>query len=90
MNFALNKKSAWKEDKSFRLHTFRETNMNYLLSRQVVSNVAFLVSRQVPLLKFEDICNKYQGTALAQWLRCCATNGKVAGSIPVGVIGIFL
>ena len=29
------------------------------------------------------------GTAAAQWLRCCATNRKVAGSIPAGVIGIF-
>ena len=29
------------------------------------------------------------GTAAAQWLRCYATNRKVAGSIPVGVIGIF-
>ena len=28
-------------------------------------------------------------TALAQWLRYCATNQKVAGSIPAGVIGIF-
>ena len=27
--------------------------------------------------------------AMAQWLRCCATNRKVAGSIPTGVIGIF-
>ena len=27
--------------------------------------------------------------AVAQWLRCCATNRKVAGSIPDGVIGIF-
>jgi hypothetical protein len=26
---------------------------------------------------------------VAQWLRYCATNRKVAGSIPVGVIGIF-
>jgi hypothetical protein len=26
---------------------------------------------------------------VAQWLRYCATNGKVAGSIPDGVIGIF-
>ena len=26
---------------------------------------------------------------LAQWLRCCAPNWKVAGSIPDGVIGIF-
>ena len=29
------------------------------------------------------------GAAVAQWLRCCATNRKVAGSIPDGVIGIF-
>ena len=29
------------------------------------------------------------GTSVAQWLRCCATNRKVAGSIPNGVIGIF-
>jgi hypothetical protein len=29
------------------------------------------------------------GTAVAQWLRCCATNRKVAGSIPAGVIGFF-
>ena len=29
------------------------------------------------------------GTAVAQWLRCCATIRKVAGSIPDGVIGIF-
>ena len=30
-----------------------------------------------------------RGTAVAQWLRCCATNRKVAGSIPAGDIGIF-
>ena len=29
------------------------------------------------------------GTVVAQWLRCRATNRKVAGSIPDGVIGIF-
>ena len=29
------------------------------------------------------------GTSVAQWLRCCATNRKVAGSIPDGVIGMF-
>ena len=29
-------------------------------------------------------------TAVAQWLRCCATNPKVAGSIPAGVIGNFI
>jgi hypothetical protein len=31
----------------------------------------------------------YMGTAVAQWLRYCATNRKVAGSISDGVIGIF-
>jgi len=30
-----------------------------------------------------------RGTAVAQWLRCCGTSWKVAGSIPAGVIGIF-
>jgi len=32
---------------------------------------------------------KQWGTAVAQWLRRCATNRKVAGSIPAGVIEIF-
>ena len=27
---------------------------------------------------------------MAQWLRCCATNRKVAGSIPASVIGFFI
>ena len=30
------------------------------------------------------------GTAVAQWLRCCATNRKVAVSIPAGVNGFFI
>ena len=30
------------------------------------------------------------GTAVVQWLRCCATNRKVAGSIPAGVSGFFI
>jgi len=33
---------------------------------------------------------KFMGTAVAQWLRCCATNRMVAGSNPDGVIGILL
>jgi len=31
-----------------------------------------------------------EGTVVAQWLRCCATNRKVAGSIPGGAIGFFI
>ena len=30
------------------------------------------------------------GTAVGQWLRCCATNRKVAGSIQAGVSGFFI
>jgi hypothetical protein len=41
----------------------------------------------------EDHCSEsrryFWGTAVAQWLRCRATNRKVAYSIPDGVIGIF-
>jgi membrane-bound lytic murein transglycosylase B len=32
----------------------------------------------------------YEGTAVAQWLRYCATNQKVAGSIPDGVVEFFI
>jgi len=31
-----------------------------------------------------------QGTAVAQWLRCCATKRKVAGSISGCVSGFFI
>jgi hypothetical protein len=31
----------------------------------------------------------YMGTAVAQWLRYCATNQKVAASIPDGVMEFF-
>ena len=30
------------------------------------------------------------GTAVAQWLRCCATIRDVTGSIPAGVGGFFI
>ena len=35
------------------------------------------------------VCVCVKATAVAQQLRFCATNRKVAGSIPDGVIGIF-
>ena len=35
----------------------------------------------------KHVCDRE--TAVAQWLRCCATNRKVAGSIPDGVTGDF-
>ena len=35
-------------------------------------------------------CYYTWGTAVAQWLKCCATNQKDAGSIPAGVNGFFI
>ena len=32
---------------------------------------------------------QFRGTTVAQWLSCCATNQKVAVSIPFSVTGIF-
>ena len=40
-------------------------------------------------VKFSNGTEIRRGTAVAERLRCCATNRKVAGSIPDGVIGIF-
>jgi len=36
------------------------------------------------------ILNVLMGTAVAQWLRRCATNRKVAGSIRAGISGFFI
>ena len=43
------------------------------------------VKRQICLI----YC-KARGTPVAQWLRCCATNRKVVGSIPAGVNEFFI
>jgi len=39
--------------------------------------------------RFNSWSVSVRGTAVAQWLSCCATNRKLDGSIPDGVIGIF-
>ena len=53
------------------------------------------VSKITPFFSYffplEYKSNKFvrRGTAVAQWLRYCATNWKVAGSIPDGVFGVL-
>jgi len=37
-----------------------------------------------------EIMCRFRGTAIAQWLKCYATNRNVACSIPVGVTGFFI
>jgi len=55
----------------------------------------FEVFNEIPLIKtfnyqvYSTSYEMYMGTAVAQWLRYCVTNRKVAGSIPAGVTGIF-
>ena len=72
---------------------------------QISNNVFFMEAIPLPWLLYKlHVLNVTQhrfilirivartrvlGTAVAQWLWCCATNRKVAGSIPDGVIGIF-
>jgi len=51
-------------------------------------SVVYLVVYLLYRLRYLSYYN-YMGTAVAQWLRCCATNRKVAGSIPVDVSGFF-
>ena len=41
------------------------------------------------LLCFYISTFRSMGTAVAQWLRCCVTNRKIAGSIPASVSGFF-
>ena len=38
---------------------------------------------------FTSVFSQWGDRGSTQWLKCCATNRKVAGSIPYGVIGIF-
>ena len=49
----------------------------------------FLAIRLRYLIRIYFLFSIVRETAVAQWLRRCATNRKVAGSIPDGVIGIF-
>jgi len=50
-----------------------------------VEVVVLLVSVSI----FTDLLTE-KGTVVAQWLRWCATNREVAGSIPAGVSGFFI
>ena len=57
---------------------------------ELKSTLCFMVFLCWFSLRFCYVMPEFEtGTAVAQWLRCCATNRKVAGSIPGGVIGIF-
>ena len=41
-------------------------------------------------VKYSSAYTSKLGTAVAQWLWCCTTNQKAAGSIPDGVMEFFI
>jgi len=57
----------------------------------VIKYVPFKAREAPPfdVLQIIQVSTGMWGTVVAQWLRCCATNRKVAGSIPAGVSGFF-
>ena len=73
----------WYIERRFcRLPHLRALNINVLLNLKTVLNKGHVI--------IADTIKTSVRTAVAQWLRCCATNRKVAGSIPAGVSGVFI
>jgi hypothetical protein len=76
-------------------HIMRCVNTVLLIKHLIVLMISCLKVNEWKLIHSygqEVIFSTYsfiKGTAVAQWLRYCATNRKVAGLIPDGVIGIF-
>jgi len=62
--------------------------LHYFLHLRV-RKISLQLESPLLLAKYLDIKIMLKETAVAQWLRCCATNWKMAGLIPAGVVGIF-
>ena len=72
------------------LTTLHQVQMLFGKANGNVMKETFVVFlREHLCFPLEGVQPSGQGTAVAQWLRCSATNRKVADSIPAGVIGIF-
>ena len=67
-----------------------------LQPKAILKHYNNIIQREFKYNELQFTCLRSQpyrlllGTAVAQWLRCCATNRKVAGSIPAGVSGFFI
>jgi len=59
----------------------------YIYNNILLDNIAIYLRKCTSLTAFLYICTLFK---LAQWLRSCATNRKVAGLIPAGVSGFFI
>jgi len=64
---------------SFDVYCVRQRNSGIVLS--VSGSPAYMPDGHLQKVLYQML---YWGTTVAQWLRCCATNWTVAGSIPDG------
>jgi len=75
-------------------HRFQDNNSSSHFFSACLSLAVFAEQKNVlfAFLKLHKILclTRFTGTAVAQWLSCCATIGKVAGSISAGVSGFFI
>ena len=83
---------SWQHNEYSRCIRNDGTKIRWL--RKLECRFSFNVSYSLKCANGEEASNfgrllMVRGTAVAQWLRCCATIRKIAGSIPNGVIGIF-
>ena len=80
------------------LVSYPEDNRDGRRNTSVMNTVRqthFTLRTSVGLTECLDISDKCTGIGgggalVAQWLRCCTTKRKAAGSIPAGVIGFFI
>ena len=69
----------------------KEGTLGVRLATHFLFNTKFRILGTLPLFTLYAIMVWYLiNPAVAQWLRCCATNRKVAGSIPDGVSGFLI
>jgi len=60
------------------------------LNYSITLNISTCFDPQETFIRELTKIIQHKETAVEQWLRCCATNWKVAGSIPACVIEIFI
>ena len=70
----------WAADDGWRYHTKHVEQFAGINKLYIVASSWIII----------DSYNHLVGTAEVQWLRCCVTNRKVAGSIPASVSGFFI
>jgi len=63
---------------------------NQLSNKSVIGDCKVFVQRTKTNVKRYMKSRGDRRTAVTEWLRCCAANRKVAGSIPADVSGFFI